>query len=79
MPKPSMKMEPVDPRMEVANEIKQHLLGLALTHRKMRSKIETDAAAKKKKPKKKEEEDDETPMHNELDAGDDDVGDHEYR
>lgn len=72
-----MKTEPVDPRMEVANEIKQHLLGLALTHRKVRSQIETDAA-KKKKPKKKGEEET-PPMHDELDAGDDDEGDHEYR
>lgn len=65
-----MKPDPIDPRMEVANEIKQHLLGLALTHRKVRSQIEMDAA-KKKKPKKKDDEET-PPMLGGSDAVDDD-------
>lgn len=40
------KKEPMDPRLEVANEVKQHLLGLALTHKKM-----VAGMAAKKKPK----------------------------
>lgn len=70
-----MKRESMDPRLEVANELKQHLMGMALTHRKLKSQIDEDAK-KKKKPGTANPEDE-----GGGDAGmaDDDDGDHEYR
>lgn len=45
-----MTREPMDPRVEVANELKQHLMGMTLTHRKLKSQIAEDAKKKKKVP-----------------------------
>lgn len=53
---PKMKAAPMDPRMEVANELKSHLLSLALTHRKALAAATAGDPAKKKKPKKPGEE-----------------------
>lgn len=73
MPMPPPKKMPTDPRMEVAQEIKQHCLGLAMTHRKMTEQMKQEAGPKKK-PKKPAEEMPEDEM-----GGGGDPGDHEYR